>query len=66
VVNALPPTAGIMASTSINHLEGHSDRILRPRPRKPVHSQLSQISNISEPNSALETPSNGHATGTTR
>ncbi|KAK4114859.1 MBOAT-domain-containing protein [Canariomyces notabilis] len=54
-----------MASTSINHLEGHSDRILRPRPRKPIHSQLSQISNISEPNSALETPSNGHATGTT-
>ncbi|KAK4203075.1 MBOAT, membrane-bound O-acyltransferase family-domain-containing protein [Triangularia verruculosa] len=53
-----------MSSTSADVSEG-PDRILRPRPRKPVHSQLSHISNLSEPNGALDPNTNGHATGTT-
>ncbi|GAB1314840.1 Sterol O-acyltransferase 2 (Sterol-ester synthase 2) [Madurella fahalii] len=54
-----------MASTSADVSDGNGDRILRPRPRKPVHSQLSQISNASETNGALELSNNGCATGMT-
>ncbi|KAL2131143.1 hypothetical protein VTI74DRAFT_5473 [Chaetomium olivicolor] len=54
-----------MASTSADVSNGDADHLLRPRPRKPVPSQLSQISNASEPNGAPETPSNGHGTEST-
>jgi sterol O-acyltransferase len=55
-----------MASTSADVSDAAADHIVRPRPRKPIHSQLSQISNISDSNGGLETPTNGHATGMTR
>jgi sterol O-acyltransferase len=43
------------------------DHVLRPRPRKPVHSQLSTITNLSEVNNGLlQTHENGHASGMTR
>ncbi|KAG7289420.1 hypothetical protein NEMBOFW57_005791 [Staphylotrichum longicolle] len=54
-----------MASTSTDVSDGAGDHIVRPRPRKPIHSQLSQISNVSEPNGTLEPHSNGLATGST-
>ncbi|KAK3297210.1 MBOAT, membrane-bound O-acyltransferase family-domain-containing protein [Chaetomium fimeti] len=54
-----------MASTSADVLDAAGDYLVRPRPRKPLHSQLSQISNASETNGTLEPPSNGHATGST-
>ncbi|KAK4181495.1 MBOAT, membrane-bound O-acyltransferase family-domain-containing protein [Triangularia setosa] len=54
-----------MSSTTSADVSDGADRILRPRPRKPVHSQLSHISNLSEPNGALDPHTNGHATGTT-
>ncbi|KAH8888799.1 MBOAT-domain-containing protein [Thozetella sp. PMI_491] len=56
-----------MASTSADpFVDSANDGVIRPRPRKPVHSQLSQISNISEfSNGSLEVPENGHATGMT-
>ncbi|KAK3308268.1 MBOAT, membrane-bound O-acyltransferase family-domain-containing protein [Chaetomium strumarium] len=50
-----------MASTSADV----SDGVVRPRPRKPIHSQLSQTFSVSDTNGGLETPSNGHATGMT-
>ncbi|KAK4240158.1 hypothetical protein C8A03DRAFT_42283 [Achaetomium macrosporum] len=50
-----------MASTSADVLDG----VVRPRPRKPIHSQLSQMSSASETNGGLDTPSNGHATDMT-
>src|SRR5262249_31445381 len=58
--------AASMASTSADLSDG-----ARPRPRRaPFHSQLSQISNASVgsngANGALELPSNGNATGSTR
>ncbi|KAK0735429.1 MBOAT, membrane-bound O-acyltransferase family-domain-containing protein [Apiosordaria backusii] len=53
------------STTSADVSDGTGDRILRPRPRKPVHSQLSHISNLSEPNGALDPPTNGIVTGTT-
>ncbi|KAH6841033.1 MBOAT, membrane-bound O-acyltransferase family-domain-containing protein [Chaetomium sp. MPI-CAGE-AT-0009] len=54
-----------MASSSADVLDAAGDYLLRPRPRKPLHSQLSQISNASETNGTLEPPSNGHGTGST-
>ncbi|KAK3366090.1 MBOAT, membrane-bound O-acyltransferase family-domain-containing protein [Lasiosphaeria ovina] len=54
-----------MASTSAYVSDGVSDNVLRPRPRKPIHSQLSHISNTSEINGFLDAPEDGHATGTT-
>ncbi|SPQ21305.1 7905d28b-d3c9-4029-bdd9-994bbed72400 [Thermothielavioides terrestris] len=54
-----------MASTSADVSDGPGDHVVRPRPRKPIHSQLSHISSTSEPNGTLETPSNGHVTETT-
>ncbi|KAK4189108.1 hypothetical protein QBC35DRAFT_494260 [Podospora australis] len=57
-----------MSTTSSADLsDGTGDRILRPRPRKPIHSQLSQITNISEPNGTLEPIANaaGSSTGMT-
>ncbi|KAJ4302071.1 Sterol O-acyltransferase 2 (Sterol-ester synthase 2) [Collariella sp. IMI 366227] len=54
-----------MASTSTDVANTAADQLLRPRPRKPLHSQISHISNISEPNGALETPSDGLGTDTT-
>lgn len=44
-----------------------NDGILRPRPRKPVHSQLSQLAALSGgSNGHLDGPENGFATGQTR
>ncbi|KAK4127979.1 hypothetical protein N657DRAFT_642051 [Parathielavia appendiculata] len=54
-----------MASTSADVSDRAADTVMRPRPRKPIHSQLSHMSNVSKPNSALDTPSNDHGTGTT-
>ncbi|KAM7201879.1 hypothetical protein V8F33_003155 [Rhypophila sp. PSN 637] len=61
-----------MPSTSADPFDamGTGDNhVFRPRPRKPVHSQLShlsQTSNASEINGLLETPAeNGHNTGMT-
>ncbi|KAH6641387.1 MBOAT, membrane-bound O-acyltransferase family-domain-containing protein [Chaetomium tenue] len=54
-----------MASTSADVLDATGEYLVRPRPRKPLHSQLSQISNVSETNGTLEPPSNGHGTGST-
>jgi len=54
-----------MASTSADISDGAGDHVARPRARKPLHSQLSQISNASETNGALELPGNGHATAST-
>ncbi|CAP72974.1 uncharacterized protein PODANS_2_3980 [Podospora anserina S mat+] len=54
-----------MSSTTSADVSEGPDRILRPRPRKPVHTQLSHISNLSEPNGALDPNTNGHATATT-
>jgi sterol O-acyltransferase len=54
-----------MASSSADVLDAAGDYLVRPRPRKPLHSQLSQISNASETNGTLEPPSNGHGTGST-
>ncbi|KAK4206616.1 hypothetical protein QBC37DRAFT_434676 [Rhypophila decipiens] len=61
-----------MSSTSADPFDamGTGDNhVFRPRPRKPVHSQLShlsQTSNASEINGLLETPAeNGHTTGMT-
>ena len=56
-----------MASTTATDVsDGTADLLARPRPRKPIHSQLSHISNASESNGTLEPPSNGNATGSTR
>ncbi|EON96156.1 putative sterol o-acyltransferase protein [Phaeoacremonium minimum UCRPA7] len=45
---------------------GAYDHVLRPRPRKPVHSQLSHVSNLSdESNGHLDVPENGATTGMT-
>ncbi|KAJ9133207.1 O-acyltransferase [Coniochaeta hoffmannii] len=41
---------------------GH-DHVLRPRPRKPLHSQLSHVSDVD--NGHLEPPESGHGTGMT-
>ncbi|KAH6626780.1 MBOAT, membrane-bound O-acyltransferase family-domain-containing protein [Chaetomium sp. MPI-SDFR-AT-0129] len=54
-----------MASTSADVSEGVGDHIVRPRARKPLHSQLSQISNVSDGSGMLELPSNGNGTGST-
>ncbi|KAK3903418.1 hypothetical protein C8A05DRAFT_32857 [Staphylotrichum tortipilum] len=55
-----------MASTTATDVsDGTADLLARPRPRKPIHSQLSHISNASESNGTLEPPSNGNATGST-
>ncbi|KAK5663145.1 hypothetical protein OQA88_6562 [Cercophora sp. LCS_1] len=51
-----------MSSTSTDFAEG--DHVARPRPRKPLHQQLShlsQTSNASELNGGLEPPENGQA-----
>ncbi|KAK4157518.1 hypothetical protein C8A00DRAFT_29520 [Chaetomidium leptoderma] len=53
------------SSTSADVSDAAGDHVVRPRPRKSLHSQLSQISNVSETNGGLEAPSNGHTTGTT-
>lgn len=45
-------------TSSADISDGTGDRILRPRPRKPIHSQPSHISNVAEPNS------NGNGNGT--
>ncbi|KAK3988353.1 hypothetical protein QBC44DRAFT_104447 [Cladorrhinum sp. PSN332] len=42
---------------------GVNDGILRPRPRKPAHSQLSHISSVSGANGNLEPYINGHGHG---
>jgi sterol O-acyltransferase len=61
-----------MASTSADVSDTFADHIVRPRPRKPLHSQLSHISNVSDFNTngnasaSLELPENGEATGMTR
>ncbi|KAK4044890.1 hypothetical protein C8A01DRAFT_42495 [Parachaetomium inaequale] len=54
-----------MASTSADILDAAADHLVRPRPRKPLHSHLSQISNVSESNGTLDPPSNGPVTGST-
>lgn len=55
-----------MAATSVelpNGVHDHeSDHVLRPRPRKPVHSQLSQLSSASSNGAYLETPQDDGAT----
>lgn len=54
-----------MASSA--ELHDPNDGILRPRPRKPVHSQLSQLAAISGgSNGHIDTIENGFATGETR
>ncbi|KAL1876824.1 hypothetical protein VTK73DRAFT_9201 [Phialemonium thermophilum] len=53
-------------STSTDLVDGTNDHVLRPRPRKPVHSQLSQISNVSDTgNGYLQAHENGGSTGMT-
>ncbi|KAK4100132.1 hypothetical protein N658DRAFT_508085 [Parathielavia hyrcaniae] len=54
-----------MASSSADISDRPADNVMRPRPRKPIHSQVSHLSNASEQNSALDTSSNEHGTGTT-
>ncbi|KAK3370098.1 MBOAT, membrane-bound O-acyltransferase family-domain-containing protein [Podospora didyma] len=64
-----------MASTSAEVSEPSTDHIIRPRPRKPLHSQLSHISNASDfftngngsaiAGATLELPENGNPTGMT-
>ncbi|CRK26302.1 hypothetical protein BN1708_014468 [Verticillium longisporum] len=57
----------IMASTATDtHTNGHTntpvhEHILRPRPRKAVHSQLSTVSNVSETSSTCDASSYGSA-----
>lgn len=55
-------------STSSEPHDGNgNDHVLRPRPRKPLHSQLSYISNASDlDNGHLEAPETGQGTGMTR
>ena len=57
-----------MASSSADpFVDRVNDGLVRPRPRKPVHSQLSQISNLSDSsNGMLEVPESGLSTGLTR
>ncbi|PSR87097.1 MBOAT, membrane-bound O-acyltransferase family-domain-containing protein [Coniella lustricola] len=54
-----------MASSA--ELHDNSDGILRPRPRKPVHSQLSQLANVSGTSNGdyLDSPDAGIRTGQT-
>lgn len=48
-------------------LHDTNDGILRPRPRKPVHSQLSQLTTLSSiSNGHSDISENGHLTGQTR
>lgn len=48
-------------------LHDANDGILRPRPRKPVHSQLSQLTTLSSlSNGHTDHSENGHLTGQTR
>ncbi|KAI9155186.1 putative sterol O-acyltransferase 2 [Paramyrothecium foliicola] len=59
-----------MSSSADVMANGHSnnhDHVLRPRPRKPQHSQVSQISRLSsnEGDGLLSAPENGTASGTT-
>ncbi|KLU91453.1 sterol O-acyltransferase 2 [Magnaporthiopsis poae ATCC 64411] len=56
-----------MATTSIElpngvHDHDDDDHVLRPRPRKPVHSQLSQLSTTSSNGTHLETPQDDGST----
>ncbi|KAI6301287.1 hypothetical protein MCOR07_008680 [Pyricularia oryzae] len=59
----LPPTLKTMSTTSAELLNGANgrindhDHVLRPRPRKPLHSQLSQISNASDTGSTFDASS---------
>lgn len=54
-----------MTSSADTASNGAYDHVLRPRPRKPVHSQLSQISSELG-NGHLEVPQSGYTTGMTR
>lgn len=55
-----------LSTSSDPFVDGVNDHVVRPRPRKPFHSQLSQISNTSDFNNGyLEPSENGHATGMT-
>lgn len=58
-----------MATSAELHDPNDNDGILRPRPRKPVHSQLSQLAAMSGGSNGslhLDTPDNGLGTGQTR
>ncbi|TLS25855.1 hypothetical protein PpBr36_07254 [Pyricularia pennisetigena] len=61
----LPPTIKTMSTTSAELPNGANgrvndhDHVLRPRPRKPLHSQLSQISNASDTGSTFDTSEQG-------
>lgn len=56
-----------MSSSSDPYDDGVHDNVVRPRPRKPVHSQLSHITNLSETtNSYLDAPEGSQSTGVTR
>ncbi|KAL2259119.1 hypothetical protein VTK26DRAFT_7328 [Humicola hyalothermophila] len=54
-----------MSSTSARVSDTAADFLVRPRPRKPIHSQPSQTSNVSGSNGSLETASNGHTSAMT-
>lgn len=57
-------------ATSAELHDANNDGILRPRPRKPVHSQLSQLTTLSSiaaaANGHSDLSENGHLTGQTR
>lgn len=61
-------TAGeIMTSSAELHDLNGGSGIMQPRPRKPVHSQLSHLSAISGgSNGHIDTDGNGTMTGQTR
>ncbi len=57
-----------MAATAYESLPNgvhDDDHVLRPRPRKPLHTQVSQLS-VGSAGSNLDGPENGTATGMTR
>ncbi|KAK3940835.1 hypothetical protein QBC46DRAFT_384355 [Diplogelasinospora grovesii] len=55
------------SADATGHLDNGADHVVRPRPRKPVHSQLSHISNVSDLDtnggSYLDAPSTGMTSG---
>jgi sterol O-acyltransferase len=64
-------STGAMANGHAVHQQnGDHDHVLRPRPRKPQHSQLSNVSNLSDTDfasvGALHVPENGTVSGLTR
>jgi sterol O-acyltransferase len=62
--------SGVNLVSGIDHEPDH-EHVLRPRPRKPQHSQLRQLTRMasdeSDDKTHLATPlENGHASGATR